>query len=365
MVTDKLLASRYRIQQLLGRGGMGTIWLATDVSEQEEVVVKLVAKEIAQFPVAITRFLREMRVLAQMQCPNIVRVVDRGVDVDLGPYLVMEKLEGEDLESRIQREGPLSPQELTLVVRQLGAALDHVHSRGLVHRDIKPSNVFLCSDGQVKLLDFGAVKANTPLHGHGGRTTPGMLIGTLTRMSPEQLRADVVDQRTDVWGLACLVYEIFVGQPVFRADVSMGELVMRICETGLPAPSQQRPNIPEGFDAWFARSTRKEPANRFESVSDQVEALCALCRRWTCETEAPAPETAPPVVLALAAELGSLPPLVVCAPALSACRSTWPAPGRLDEESSGWQLRVRALDTAAETPLGRTLRAPRKWPSTG
>ncbi len=363
MVTDKLLASRYRIQRLLGRGGMGTIWLAADVSGQEDVVVKLVAKEIAQFPVAITRFLREMRVLAQMQCPNIVRVLDRGVDVDLGPYLVMEKLEGEDLESRVQREGPLSPQELAHVVRQLGNALEHVHSRGLVHRDIKPSNVFLCSDGKVKLLDFGAVKANTPLHGHGGKTTPGMLIGTLTRMSPEQLRADVVDQRTDVWGLACLVYEVFVGQPVFRADVSMGELVMRICETGLPAPSRQRPNIPEGFDAWFARSTQKEPADRFESVSDQVEALCALCRRWTCETEAP--ESSSPVVLALEEELRSHLPLVVCAPALSACRNTWPAPGRLDEESSGWQLRVKGLERTSETALRLTLRPPRKWPSTG
>jgi serine/threonine-protein kinase len=364
MVTDTLLASRYHIQQLLGKGGMGTIWLATDVSEQKQVVVKLIAREIAHFPVVITRFLREMRILAQMQCPNIVRVLDRGVDVDFGPYLVMEKLEGEDLESRIRREGPLSPLELAAVVGQLGAALDHVHSRGLVHRDIKPSNVFLCNDGQVKLLDFGAVKANIPLHGHGGRTSPGMLIGTLTRMSPEQLRADVVDHRTDVWGLACLVYEAFVGQPVFHADVSMGELVMRICETGLPSPSLQRPNIPEGFDAWFARSTQKEPSDRYESVTEQVDALCALCRRWTCETEAPIPDKASPVVLAMAQALRSLPPLVVCARVPPAPRNTWPAPCRLEEGSSGWQLRGSGPERADDALL-LTLRPPRKWPSTG
>ncbi|MFW5740772.1 MAG: serine/threonine-protein kinase, partial [Myxococcota bacterium] len=134
-----LLAQRYRIESLLCRGGMGALWLATDTQAERPVVVKIIAREFVSHPVAVTRFLREMRIHTLVRDPHIVEVLDRGVDTNLGPYLVMEHLQGEDLDQRIRRSGPLDLAELGPVVAQVGAALQTIHDSGFVHRDVKPS----------------------------------------------------------------------------------------------------------------------------------------------------------------------------------------------------------------------------------
>lgn len=277
MLIDRVLAGRYRILSLLGRGGMGTVWLAHDEQEQQEVVVKLISRDIASHPVAVTRFLREMRALASTPNPHIVQVLDRGVDPTAGPFLVMEKLEGEDLDQRIQRTGPLDLEEIARIARQIGTAVAAIHDQGFVHRDIKPSNVFLSRRAAGRpvamLLDFGAVKSNVPLRFDGSGTLPGTLIGTLSRMSPEQLQGEPVDARTDIWAFALMIYELAVGEPAVDPEASMGEIVVRACCGGLPRPAARNPALPSAFDGWFARSTRPDPDERFPTIGDQVRAL--------------------------------------------------------------------------------------------
>ena len=281
MLTDKLLADRYRFLSLLGRGGMGSIWLANDEQKHRKVVVKLISRYKASNPVAVTRFLREMRTHALTVHPHIVEVLDRGVDATVGPYLVLEKLEGADLEQHIKRTGPLKLTEIAEIAKQIGSAVESIHRQGFVHRDIKPSNVYLsqCADMPpvAKLLDFGAVKADVPLRHDGSCTAQGTLIGTLSRMSPEQLQGDRVDGRADIWGFALLIYELAVGTPAMDPEASMGEIVVRACSGGLPRPGEVNGALPDAFDAWFAKSTQTDPGDRYSSIREQVEALLDVC----------------------------------------------------------------------------------------
>ncbi|MFW5741089.1 MAG: serine/threonine protein kinase, partial [Myxococcota bacterium] len=240
----------------------------------------------------------------------------------------------------------------------------------------------------VKLLDFGAVQADLPLRADGARTTPGMLIGTLTRMSPEQLQGERVDLRTDVWALGLLAYEAVVGRPVIHPELSMGEIVTSICGGCLSAPSYARPELPRALDAWFAKSTAEDPNDRFASVREQVEALLALDRspehrptipseRDACavvvernphviEVDAPV-RSFPQLVQRGALEAGTPALLSDARPAPSPRpRCTWPAPARMpmckrDDE------RPDAADgsrpTSLVAPACMTLLPPGQWPS--
>jgi serine/threonine protein kinase len=369
------LAGRYRAERLLGQGGMGSVYAALDEQTGTPVVVKLVQSHIAALPIAVTRFLREMRVLAQMKHPHIVQIFDRGVDVDLGPYLVMEWLDGDDLEKHIAKHGPSGALELDMLARQVGGALAHIHARGYVHRDLKPANIVLChaADGTkvMKLLDFGAVKADSPLHASGGATRPGVMIGTLTRMSPEQVRGEPIDDGTDVWAFGMLAFELVVGKPAIRPDLSMGEVIARICDRILPVPSAQNPSVPAEFDTWFARSTGPERHDRFASIREQTQALLAICDTWRRRTDVtvsdirqPAPPT---VVVDRDSPLRSFPPLVrrgVARPPAEP-RPTLPSPGRLNPDVSAWSIEIRERGSDSPATSSPTLQPPRRWPSTG
>lgn len=360
---------------MLGQGGMGSVYEATDEQTGSPVVVKLVQSHIAAVPVAVTRFLREMRVLAQMKHPHIVQILDRGVDVDFGPFFVMEWLDGEDLEKHVARHGPFGALELEMLATQVGGALGHIHARGYVHRDLKPANIILChvADGtkRLKLLDFGAVKADSPLHGSGGSTRPGVMIGTLTRMSPEQVRGEPIDDGTDVWAFGMLAFELVVGKPAIPPDLSVGEVIARICDRILPVPSARNPGVPGEFDAWFARSTAPERGDRFASIREQKQALLAICDTWRRRTEVTVSEVTPPgpatVVVDRDAPLRSFPPLVrrEVARQPSNQRPTLPSPGRLDPEVSGWSVEIREAGSDSASPATPTLQPPGRWPATG
>jgi ABC-type branched-subunit amino acid transport system substrate-binding protein/predicted Ser/Thr protein kinase len=200
----------YRVDSLVGRGGMGVVYRATDLSLERPVALKLVAPELAEDERFRARFLREPRLAASLDHPNVIPIYEAG-EHDRQLYLAMRFVEGRDLKSVLEREGKLAPERALEVLAQVAGALDAAHRRALVHRDVKPANVLLGEEGHVYLTDFGITKQL------GGESTDtGRVVGTLDYLAPEQIRGDPVDGRTDVYALGCLLYECLSGAPPFR-----------------------------------------------------------------------------------------------------------------------------------------------------
>ena len=213
-LVGSVLGGSYRITRLIGQGGMGAVYEGVQARLERRVAVKLMARELSSNPEAIARFRREAEVTSQLGHPHIVQVFDFGQAPGGEPYIVMEYLEGEDLEKRIQRVGRLPLAAASHIVRQVASALSATHAKGIVHRDLKPANVFLLSvEGEtdfVKVVDFGISKvrsASTKL------TAALAVMGTPNYMAPEQAagRVNDIDARTDQWALACIAYELVAG----------------------------------------------------------------------------------------------------------------------------------------------------------
>ena len=202
----------YRVESLVGRGGMGVVYRAWDMSLDRRVALKLIAPELAQDERFRTRFLRESRLAASLDHPHVVPIHEAG-ERDGQLYLAMRYVEGSDLRTLLDREGKLSPERALGVLAQIADALDAAHRRGLVHRDVKPGNVLLDEDGHAYLSDFGITKQVG-----GASTDTGRVVGTLDYLAPEQIRGEAVDGRTDCYALACVLYECLSGEPPFRRD---------------------------------------------------------------------------------------------------------------------------------------------------
>src|SRR5262249_34142915 len=229
--------------------------------------------ELVALPIVRARFEQEAKVAAQLQSPYIVRVLDYGMWGEV-PYMAMEYLEGEDLDVRLRRCGRLDIDTTLAIVKQVARALAKAHAVGLVHRDLKPDNIFLVPDEDreiAKVLDFGVAKA---LAGSNAiRTQNGMLIGTLEYMSPEQLRGvPNIDHRCDLWSLAVVTFLCLHGRLPFEAE-TLGDPVTRMFRSPLPRPSDIAPDLPRAFDAWWERAASRDPANRFPTAKDMVNAL--------------------------------------------------------------------------------------------
>jgi serine/threonine-protein kinase len=255
---------------------MGSVWLADHLGLEAQVVVKFMATELLAHPEFVSRFRREATAASQVRSPHVVQVLDHGVTPEGVPYIVMEYLEGRDLESRISQRGPLSVDELELVVTHVSRALARAHEKGIVHRDIKPANIFLCDQGGdepfVKLLDFGIAKG-VELIGPGTRT--GALIGSPRYMSPEQLvGAKTLDHRTDLWSLAIVAFEALTTQAPFVAE-TLGAITLLVHAENRPSLTKLRPDLPASFDAWFVRATASDPNARFASAKDLRDAFAA------------------------------------------------------------------------------------------
>ncbi len=271
-----MIAGRYRLTALLGRGGMGEVWRAEHVRLRSPVAIKLIDKALAERTEAIQRFLQEAQAAAALRSPHVVQMFDQGVD-DGVPYIAMELLEGESLAQRLARVGKLSPLETHRILNETAKALAKAHEAGIVHRDLKPDNVFLAreEDHEVtKLLDFGIAKVTSDTSAGEARpsTRTGALLGTPHYMSPEQAEGTrAVDHRTDVWALAVIAFECLTGQRPFQGE-ALGELVLKICTRPPPIPSALAP-VPPGFDAWFARGASREVEHRFASAKEAVHSL--------------------------------------------------------------------------------------------
>ncbi len=263
-----------RLKRLLGRGGMGSVWVAEHEALETEVAVKFISPEIAAIPEAVARFKREATAAAQLKSPHVVQIFDHGVTPDGLPFIVMELLEGEDLATRIGRTGKLPVAEVAAIVNQAGKALGRAHARGIVHRDIKPDNIFLVDAGGeafVKLLDFGIAKrsADAALN----MTSTGTMVGTPYFMSPEQvMSAKDADFRSDLWSLAVVAYNALTGRVPFFAE-TLGALCVAIHGGNFVPVTRGAPELPPALDGWFQRALARDPVARFASAKELADAF--------------------------------------------------------------------------------------------
>ncbi len=274
----QIIADRYRLDEPLGHGAMGKIWRAQHLGFNGSVALKFLDPAIADNPETFNRFLLEAQAAAAVRSAHVVQILDCGVDGST-PYISMELLHGETLDKRL-RARPLTPQELDKVVREVAEALDNAHALGVIHRDLKPTNIFIAQEREreiTKVLDFGIAKVIDPSldRDSAALTSSGILLGTPHYMSPEQARGSrSVDHRADLWALAVLAYECLTGQLPFQGG-SMGDILVQICTEEAPLPSELL-EVPPGFDEWFRKGTRKEPAERFTSAGEMADALTQI-----------------------------------------------------------------------------------------
>jgi tRNA A-37 threonylcarbamoyl transferase component Bud32 len=277
MEEGQVIAKAIRLSRPLGEGGMGSVWLADHLTLETQVVVKFMHQALGEDAASRERFSREAVAASQVKSPHVVQTFDHGVTPEGVAFIVMERLDGEDLAHRIQK-GPLSPKEVALILVQVSRALGRAHAVGIVHRDIKPDNIFLCDVGSdepfVKLLDFGIAKtALNPKLDNNTRT--GAMMGTPYYMSPEQFAGTKgIDFRTDLWSLGIVGFEALTGRRPFDAD-TIGGLAIAVHAGELPLPSQVRPEY-QPFDAWFAKACCRQVAGRFQSAKEFGDSFAAI-----------------------------------------------------------------------------------------
>jgi streptogramin lyase/predicted Ser/Thr protein kinase len=246
----------YRIEELIGRGGMSVVYLAEDRRLRRRVALKLLASALAEDEAFRERFLEESQLAASLDHPNVVPIFEAG-EADGQLYIAMRYVEGQDLKQLLQ-DGPLEPSRAIALCSQVADALDFAHERGLVHRDVKPSNVLLDAKQHLYLADFGLTKRV----GEGRTVEPG-LFGTIDYVAPEQIRGEEVDGRADVYALGCLLYECLAGEPPFRRGSDAATLFAHLEE---PPPSLT------GLEQVLPRSLAKEPTDRYGSCIELIDA---------------------------------------------------------------------------------------------
>ena len=273
LAPNLVVAERFRLNRVIGRGGMGSVWHATHLGLDIPCAVKFIEGNYALQPEAQTRFEREAKAAAHLRSPHVVQILDHGVWQGV-PYIAMELLEGEDLGHRLNRVGRLHPKDCCVIMAQVARALTKAHAMGIVHRDLKPDNIFLVRDDDreiAKVLDFGIAKLTGAIEGSATKT--GAMLGTPYYMSPEQAQGTkAVDHRSDLWSLGVIVFRALTGILPFEST-AIGDLLMRIIVGPIPVPSQVAPWLPPGFDAWWAKAASRDPALRFQSAKELSDGL--------------------------------------------------------------------------------------------
>jgi eukaryotic-like serine/threonine-protein kinase len=274
-----LVAGKYQILGLIGRGGMGSVWEGRHTNLGTRVAIKFIDPEYAESEEACARFVTEARAAATIQSKYAIQIFDNGV-TDGRPYIVMELLVGEPLDKRLDRLGRLTLQETARIIGHVSRALQRAHDAGIIHRDLKPENVFLVrspdDDEEIaKVLDFGIAKIKGPpgQEGLSSSTKTGAVLGTPYYMSPEQARGlRNIDHRSDLWSLGVIAHKCVTGVLPFEGE-SVGDLLVKICTAPCPTPSLTAPGLPATFDAWFAKALEREPARRFARALELADAL--------------------------------------------------------------------------------------------
>lgn len=276
------IAGRYEIRRVIANGGMGRVYEARELTQQKRVAIKILHADVAEDEVNIERFRREATTSQELDHPHVVKVMDFAATAQVPGrpgkswYLVMEYLDGEELRHVLTREKTLPLHRAIRIVSQLALALDSAHARGFVHRDLKPDNVFLVRgpDGDtVKLLDFGSVKFTKGQDRGQKLTVMGTTIGSPFYMSPEQAQGSPqLDQRTDVWAVGVIVYEMFVGKVPFQAPNGAQILFKILSDEAMP-PTFANDEAPPQLDNLLHKALRKDPAQRYQHAGEFAAAM--------------------------------------------------------------------------------------------
>ncbi len=280
MTTEtRVLSGRYRVDELIGRGGMATVYSGYDLTLGRQVAIKLLNRDLASDNSFRTRFRLEAQAASRMAHPTIVRVFDAGEDSDMGPdgtvrpvpYIVMELVHGALLKDIIS-DGPVPVADAVRYVDGILEALEYSHRAGVVHRDIKPGNVMVTDAGQVKVMDFGIARAVSDSSSTVAETTS--ILGTAAYFSPEQAKGEPVDGRADVYSSGVVLYELLVGRPPFRGESPVAVAYQHVSEAPL-APSEVNESVPRSLDAVVLRALAKDPFQRYQDAAAFREALDA------------------------------------------------------------------------------------------
>ena len=270
---------RYEVLSRLGAGGMGEVYRVRDLRLGREVALKVLGAGLLQDAKSIARFEQEARLAGSLDHPNVLAVHDVG-DHEGKPYLVSELLEGETLRERLS-SGPLPPAQAVSIALQIAQGLAAAHDKGIVHRDLKPENIFLARDGRTKILDFGIAKLLPAAREHaptgGGadpQTMPGTLVGTLLYMSPEQVRGEAVDARSDVFAFGCVLYELVSGRPAFSGNTPMEKAAAVLHRAPPPLPAE----VPSALARVLGRCLQKAAGDRFRTARELIFDLQELVR---------------------------------------------------------------------------------------
>ncbi|MEO7448160.1 MAG: Stk1 family PASTA domain-containing Ser/Thr kinase, partial [Humibacillus sp.] len=275
-LVGRVIDGRYRVLSHLADGGMASVYVALDARLDREVALKIMRPGLATDAVFVERFRSEARSAARLSHPNVVAVFDQGED-DGEVFLAMELVTGKTLRDVILEEAPLTARESIAILEPILLALRAAHTAGLIHRDVKPENVIVRRDGEVKVADFGLARAIT------NQTTTsqtGVLLGTVSYLSPEQVERGVADQRSDLYAAGLLLFEMLTGRKAVTGDTPI-QIAYKHVHGSIEAPSALVPGVPARLDDLVARATALEPDDRFASAADFLRAIAHIRRELT------------------------------------------------------------------------------------
>ncbi|WP_111511671.1 protein kinase domain-containing protein [Mycobacterium kyogaense] len=272
-LTGAVLDGRYRVGALIATGGMSAVYRGVDMRLDRPVALKVMDSRYAGDEQFLTRFQREARAVARLKDPGLVSVYDQGGGTHGGepPYLAMELVDGGTLRELLRERGPMPPHAVAAVLRPVLSGLAAAHRAGLVHRDVKPENVLISDDGEVKIADFGLVRALA----EAKITSTSVILGTAAYLAPEQVSAGDTDARGDVYAAGVLVFELLTGSTPFTGDNPLAVAYQRL-DHDVPPPSSRIAGVPRQFDELVACATARDPAGRFADAAEMGEELDAI-----------------------------------------------------------------------------------------